>query len=39
MDGKIALEEHFGIEFPEVMLSRKTFSSLGSIADAVASAA
>jgi acyl carrier protein len=32
----LALEEHFDIEFPEKMLSRKTFESLGAIADAVA---
>ena len=32
----LALEEYFGVEFPEAMLSRKTFQSLGSIADAVA---
>ncbi len=32
----LALEDHFGIEFPEALLSRKTFVSLESIADAVA---
>jgi acyl carrier protein len=31
----LALENHFDIEFPDTMLSRKTFSSLESIADAV----
>ena len=32
----LALENHFDIEFPDAMLGRKTFSSLESIADAVA---
>ncbi|MFN8000532.1 MAG: acyl carrier protein [Acidobacteriota bacterium] len=32
----LALEDHFNIEFPEVSLSRKTFESLDSIAEAVA---
>ena len=32
----LALEDHFQIEFPESMLSRKTFASLASIAEAVA---
>lgn len=32
----LALEDHFDIEFPENMLSRKTFDSLSSIAEAVA---
>ena len=31
----LALEEHFNIEFPESMLSRKTFESLDAIAEAV----
>lgn len=31
----LALEEEFDIEFPEAMLTRRTFSSLASIADAV----
>ncbi len=31
----LALEEEFDIEFPETMLTRRTFSSLASIADAV----
>ncbi|MBN9270577.1 MAG: acyl carrier protein, partial [Mesorhizobium sp.] len=30
----LALEEEFDIEFPEQMLTRRTFSSLASIADA-----
>ena len=32
----LALEDHFNIEFPESMLSRRTFDSLESIAEAVA---
>ena len=32
----LALEEQFNLEFPESKLSRKTFESLGAIADAVA---
>ena len=32
----LALENHFDIEFPDSMLSRKTFTSLESIAEAVA---
>jgi acyl carrier protein len=32
----LALEDHFNVEFPESMLSRKTFESLESIAEAVA---
>lgn len=32
----LALEDHFNIEFPETMLSRKTFESLEAIAEAVA---
>lgn len=31
----LALEEEFDIEFPEAMLTRRTFSSLGNIAAAV----
>ena len=31
----LALEDRFDIEFPESMLSRKTFKSLSSIAEAV----
>ena len=31
----LALEEEFDIEFPDSMLSRKTFGSIDSIADAV----
>ena len=31
----LALEESFGIEFPERMLRRRTFESIGSIAGAV----
>jgi acyl carrier protein len=31
----LALEDHFNIEFPRTMLSRKTFESIESIADAV----
>jgi acyl carrier protein len=32
----LALENHFDIEFPDSMLSRKTFASLENIAEAVA---
>jgi acyl carrier protein len=32
----LALEDQFNIEFPDAMLSRKTFESLESIAEAVA---
>jgi acyl carrier protein len=32
----LALEDHFGIEFPESKLSRKTFASLEAIAETVA---
>ena len=32
----LALEDHFKIEFPQSMMSRKTFASLESIAEAVA---
>lgn len=31
----LAIEEAFDIEFPEAMLTRRTFSSIGSIAAAV----
>ena len=31
----LAIEDHFNIEFPESKLSRKTFESLESIAEAV----
>lgn len=31
----LALEDHFNIEFPQSKLSRKTFESIESIADAV----
>lgn len=33
----LAIEDHFNIEFPRAMLGRKTFESIESIADAVAS--
>lgn len=32
----LALEDNFNVEFPRSMLSRKTFESLESIADAIA---
>ena len=32
----LALEDHFNVEFRETMLSRRTFASLDSIAEAVA---
>jgi acyl carrier protein len=32
----LALEEHFDVEFPEILLARSTFQSMGSIARAVA---
>jgi acyl carrier protein len=32
----LALENHFDVEFPDSMLSRKTFASLEAIAEAVA---
>ena len=32
----LAIEESFGIEFPERMLRRRTFESVASITDAVA---
>ncbi len=31
----LALEDHFEVEFPDKMLSRKTFESLQSISEAV----
>ena len=31
----LALENHFNVEFPESMLSRRTFDSVDSIAEAV----
>lgn len=31
----LALEEEFDIEFPETMLTRNTFATLNSIADAI----
>ncbi len=31
----LALEDRFDIEFPEAMLSRRTFNSMASISDAV----
>lgn len=31
----LALEDHFGVEFPNHLLSRKTFESLQSIAEAI----
>jgi len=31
----LALEDHFNIEFPDSLLSRKTFSSIEEILDAV----
>lgn len=33
----LALEERFDVEFPETLMSRATFRSIGSIAQAVAS--
>lgn len=32
----LALENHFDIEFPDALLSRKTFASIEAIAEAVA---
>jgi acyl carrier protein len=32
----LALEEHFDVEFTDKMLARKTFSSIQSLADAIA---
>ena len=31
----LALEDHFGVEFPDRMLSRKTFESIQSISEAI----
>ena len=31
----LALEEHFDVEFPQHMLSRKTFESIRSLADSI----
>lgn len=31
----LALEDHFNVEFPDKMLSRKTFESVQSIAEAI----
>lgn len=31
----LALEDHFDVEFPDSMLSRQTFGSIQSIADAI----
>ncbi len=31
----LALEDEFDVEFPDSMLSRRTFSSIGTIADAI----
>lgn len=31
----LALEEHFDVEFPDALLSRKTFSSISSLAAAI----
>ncbi|HJW34492.1 MAG TPA: acyl carrier protein [Holophagaceae bacterium] len=31
----LALEDHFGVEFPDKMLSRKTFESVQSISEAI----
>lgn len=31
----LALEDHFGVEFPDRLLSRKTFESLQSITEAI----
>lgn len=35
-DLMVALEDHFGVEFPERLLNRRTFSSIARIAAAVA---
>jgi acyl carrier protein len=35
VDLMLALEEAFDVEFPDAMLTRKTFASLKAIADAV----
>ena len=31
----LAIEDHFDVEFPDELLSRRTFQSIGSLADAV----
>lgn len=36
VDLMLGLEEAFNVEFPDAMLTRKTFASLQAIADAVA---
>jgi acyl carrier protein len=32
----MALEDHFGVEFPDAMLTRSTFESIGALASAIA---
>jgi len=32
----LAIEDHFDVEFPDALLSRRTFQSIGALADAVA---
>jgi len=31
----LAIEDHFDVEFPDELLSRRTFQSIGAMADAV----
>jgi len=31
----LAIEDHFDVEFPDALLSRRTFQSIGALADAV----
>ena len=31
----LAIEDHFDVEFPDELLSRRTFQSIGSLAEAV----
>ena len=31
----LAIEDHFDVEFPDELLSRRTFQSIGALADAV----
>jgi acyl carrier protein len=31
----LAIEDHFDVEFPDALLSRRTFQSIGSLAEAV----
>lgn len=31
----LAVEDHFDVEFPDELLSRRTFQSIGALADAV----